>query len=426
MESIFLFGFFVVLLTLSVPIGYAIGIATSLTLVLFSDISPVMVSQSAIMGIDSFPLMALPFFLLAGNIMSAGGIARRLLDFANILFSAFTGGLAIVTTVSCMFFAAVSGSAIATTAAIGSFMIPAMKEKGYNESFAASLTAASGTIGVIIPPSIPFVIYGVVVGTSIGDLFIAGIIPGILMGCALIFTSYLLAKKYGYKRTGHFPSVREVWVSFKRAIWALLAPVIVLGGIYAGIFTPTEAAVTAVFYSLFVGTFIYKELDLKSLYKNLFDAMFINGITTFMIGFSLAFASYLSIKQIPVTITTFIVSITTNKYILFFLLNVFLLAIGTLIDGIPATIILSPILLPIVTKLGMTPITFGVVLTLNLAIGFITPPYGINLFVASSIGKVSIESMMKYMGYFFTALMFVLFITTYVPATTMFLVNLLK
>lgn len=426
MEAIFLFGSFIVLIVLSVPIGYAVGISTALTLFLFSEIPLVMVTQNAVAGVDSFPLMAIPFFILAGSLMSTGGVAKRLLDFANLIFGFFTGGLAMVTTVSCMFFAAISGSAMATTSAIGTFMIPAMKEKNYDTGFAASLTAAAGTIGVIIPPSIPFVIYGVVVNTSISDLFIAGFIPGVLMGGALLATSYILAKKYDYKGTGHFPKGREVLSAFKEAIWAILAPTIVLGGIYAGVFTPTEAAVIAVVYSGFVGAFIYKELTWKLLYKSLFDTILINGITTFMVGFSMAFAGYLSIQQIPTAIANTIMTITTNKYLLLLIINLFLLAIGCLIDNIPATIILSPILLPIVTKLGMSPITFGVVITMNLAIGFVTPPYGINLFVASAVGKVSIGSMMKYMKFFLAALVIVLMLTTYVPATTMFLVNLLK
>ncbi len=424
MEAIFLFGSFIVLILLSIPIGYAIGIATTLTLFLFTDIPLVMISQNAVAGCDSFPLMAIPFFILAGSLMSTGGVAKRLLDFANLLFGYFTGGLAMVTTVSCMFFAAISGSAMATVSAIGAFMIPAMREKKYDTSFAASLTAAAGTIGVIIPPSIPLVIYGVVAGTSITDLFIAGLIPGILMGVALLGTSYLLARKHGYEGSGDFPTLRDVWISFKKAFWAILAPVIVLGGIYAGVFTPTEAAVVAVIYSTVIGAFIYKELTWKKLYASLFDTIVINGITTFMVGFSMAFAGYLTIQQIPSSIAAAMLEFTSNKYLLLFIINIFLLVVGCLIDNIPATIILSPILLPIVTQLGMSPVTFGVMLTMNLAIGFITPPYGINLFVASAVANVSMGSMMKYMGYFLTALGIVLLIITYHSNTTMYLVNL--
>lgn len=421
-----LFGIFILLILLSVPIGYAIGISTVITLSIFSNIPLVFVSQNAIAGCDSFPLMAIPFFILAGNLMSTGGVARRLLDFASLIFGAITGGLSMVTTVACMFFAAISGSAMATTSAIGSFMIPAMKEKKYDVGFSASIAAAAGTIGVIIPPSIPFVIYGVVCQTSISDLFIAGLIPGILMGVALIIACYILSRKHGYKGTGKWPTFKQIWISFKDAIWALLAPVIVLGGIYSGVFTPTEAAVISVVYSFIIGVFVYKELDMKGVYKALYDTIVINGITTFMVGFSMAFAGYLSLQQIPAAIAGTLLGITHNKILLLIIINLFLLGIGCLIDNIPATIILSPILLPIVTQLGMSPITFGVMITMNLAIGFITPPYGIDLFVAAAVANISIGRMMKDMVWFILALVIVLAIITYVPASTMFLVNALK
>ncbi|MGE5632282.1 MAG: TRAP transporter large permease [Caulobacteraceae bacterium] len=426
MEALVLFGSFFLLIFLSVPIGFAIGVATLLALTIFTDIPLVLVTQNAVAGVDSFPLMAIPFFILAGNLMSTGGVAKRLLDFANLCFGAITGGLSMVTTVACMFFAAISGSAVATTSAIGSFMIPAMKEKKYDVGFSASIAAAAGTIGVIIPPSIPFVIYGVVVGVSISDLFIAGFIPGILMGVCLLVACYFMSKKHGYKGTGHWPTAREIWTSFKSAIWALLAPGIVLGGIYSGIFTPTEAAVVAVVYSLIIGVFVYKELDAKGLYKALYDTIVINGVTTFMVGFSMAFASYLTLQQIPAAITNVLLGITDNKFILLAIINIFLLMVGCLIDNIPATIILSPILLPIVVKLGMSPITFGIMLTMNLAIGFVTPPYGINLFVASAVANISMGRMMKYMVWFLLALLVALALTTYVPATTMFMLDVLK
>jgi C4-dicarboxylate transporter DctM subunit len=331
-----------------------------------------------------------------------------------------------VTTIVCMFFAAISGSAMATTSAIGSFMIPAMKDKGYDKGFSAALAAAAGTIGVIIPPSIPLVIYGVVTGTSVSDLFIAGLFPGLLMGLILIITCYFLSKKNGYTAADSWPTWRQVWVAFKSAIWALLAPVFVLGGIYAGVFTPTEAAVIAVVYSLLVGMFIYKELDMKGIYKALYDTIVINGVTTFMVGFSMAFAGYLSIQGLPEQIASTLLRISDSPFILFLIINLFLLILGCLIDNIPATIILSPILLPVVTALGMSPVTFGVMLTMNLAIGFVTPPYGINLFVAMAVGNLKMGEMMKYMWWFFGALCLALAITTYVPALTLALVNWLR
>ncbi len=419
MESLVLFGSFFLLLLLTVPIGYSIGIATLITLVTLSDIPLVMIAQNAIAGVDSFPLLAIPFFMLAGNLMSGGGIAKRILDFAEKCVGFVTGGLAMVTTITCMFFAAISGSAVATTSAVGTFMIPAMKDKGYDEAFSASLAAAAGTIGVIIPPSIPFVIYGVVTSTSIIDLFKAGVLPGILMGMALMVTSYIISKKHGYVGTPQRATVKEIWASFKEAIWALLSPVIILGGIYSGYFTPTEAAVISVVYSIIVGKFVYKELDNKAFYKAFKDTIVINGATTFMVGLSMAFAAYLSLQQIPTTIAAAITSVTSNKILLLFMINLFLLLVGTLIDNIPATIILSPILLPVVKEFGMSPVTFGIMLTMNLTIGFVTPPYGINLFVASAISNISIGRMMRFMKYLILALLIVLALVTYFPPTTM-------
>ena len=390
MSAIVLFGTFLILLLLSVPIGYAIGISSLAGIYFFSDIPLEIIAQKVITGIDSFPLLAIPFFMLAGNLMSSGGIAKRLVNFFDSLIGHVTGGLGIVTVVVCMFFAAISGSAVATVSAVGAFMIPEMVEHGYDKKFSAALTAAAGTIGVVIPPSIPFVIYGVVSGTSITDLFTAGFLPGIMMGLALILVCYLVSKKHGYKGKGSRSSLKEIGKSFKEAIWAILSPVIILGGIYSGFFTPTEAAVVSVVYSFIIGTFVYKELSLKGAYKAFKDAVVVNGSTTFMVGFSTVFAAFLTIAQIPNMIAEGITGLTSNKFLILLIINLLLLVIGMFVDNIPATIILTPILLPICTSFGMNPVTFGIMLTMNLAIGFCSPPYGINLFVASSISKVSI------------------------------------
>ena len=417
-----LFLTFFILLILMVPIGYSIGIATLFTILVCGDgtIPLLMITQKSITGVDSFPLMAVPFFMLAGNLMSGGGIAKRILNFFDTFMGFIAGGLSMVTTVTCMFFAAISGSAIATTSAVGAFMIPAMKDKGYAEGFSASICAAAGTIGVIIPPSVPFVIYGVAPGTSITDLFKAGIIPGLAMGVALMIVCYIMAKKYGFKGETKKFSFKAVVKSFVDAIWALLSPVIILGGIYSGKFTPTEAAVISVVYSYIVGRFVYKALDSKGVYKALRDTIVINGSTTFMVGLSSAFAAYLSLTGIPRTLAAALIGVTDNKIILLILINIFLLVIGCLVDNIPATIILAPILLPVVEALGMSPVTFGIMLTMNLAIGFCTPPYGIDLFVASAISGVSIGKMMKFMLWFIFSLLVVLMLVTYRPAFTMF------
>ncbi len=425
MQAIILFASFFILLILAVPIGYSIGIATLIALVFGGDgsIPLLMIAQKAITGCDSFPLMAVPFFMLAGNLMSGGGIAKRILDFFDTFMGFITGGLSMVTTITCMFFAAISGSAMATTSAVGSFMIPAMKEHGYDEGFSAGICAAAGTIGVIIPPSIPFVIYGVATGTSITDLFKAGLLPGVAMGIALMICCYIISKKEGFKGETKQFSLKAVWVSFREAFWALLSPIIILGGIYSGYFTPTEAAVISVVYSYIVGTFVYHELDMKGAYKALKNTIVVNGATTFMVGLSSAFAAYLSLAGIPRQIAAAMLGITSNRILLLVIINVFLLVVGCLVDNIPATIILAPILLPVVTSLGMSPITFGIMLTMNLAIGFCTPPYGIDLFVASAISGVSIGKMMKYMVWFIVALLIVLAMVTYWPAFTMFVMG---
>ena len=286
MEAVFLFGLFIILLMLSVPIGYAIGMVTLVTMLHYTSMPTLMIAQNSVAGVDSFPLLAIPFFMLAGNLMSGGGIARRLVNFFECFIGHITGGLGMVTIVVCMFFAAISGSAVATVSAVGAFMIPQMVEHGYSKPFSAALTAAAGTIGVIIPPSVPFVIYGVVSGASITGLFTAGFLPGVLMGVALMIVCFIVSKKRGYKGSSNPPSLSQIWSTFKDAIWAILSPVIILGGIYSGKFTPTEAAVVSVVYSYIVGRFVSRELDGSSTYKALKAAIVVNGATTFMVGLS--------------------------------------------------------------------------------------------------------------------------------------------
>jgi C4-dicarboxylate transporter DctM subunit len=421
MEMAILFGSMLVLIIIGMPIGYAVGVATVLTIVTSSSIPLTMVAQLSISGVNSFPLMAIPFFILAGLLMTHGGIAKRLIMFFDVFVGRITGGLGMVAIVTSMFFGAITGSAMATASAVGSFMLPEMTKRKYDVSFSSSLVAAAGTIGIIIPPSIPFVIYGVVTSTSIGDLFIAGIIPGILMGVALMITCYIIARKRGYRGSETRYTFKTAWSNISSAFLALLSPVIVLGGIYSGIFTPTEAAVVSVVYSLVIGLFVYKELNPKNIYRALYDTMVINGITVFMVGLSSGFAAYLSISQIPVKIAKGILTLSDNPIIILLIINFFLLIVGCLIDNIPATIILSPILLPVVVQCGLTPITFGVVLTLNLAIGFCTPPYGPNLFVIAAIAKVPVASLFKTIIPFILSLIVVLLLVTYVPWITMVL-----
>lgn len=387
-----------------------------------TDIDTVMVAQTAFASLDSFTLMAIPFFMLAGNFMRYGGISKRLLDLADHIIGFVTGGLGAVTTLTCMFFAAISGSGPATVSAIGSFMMPAMKEKGYDPGYSAALTAAAGTIGVVIPPSIPFVIYGVVTGTSIGSLFLAGIIPGILMGLALMVTNYRTAKKNGWLGSGQRPKLRSVGKATKNAFWALMSPVIILGGIYGGIFTPTEAAAVSCVYTFVIGKFVYKELDMKKLMDCLKDTVLLAGATSFMIGLSSGFAFLLTMKQVPNTVAEALLSVSDNKIVILLIINVFLLIIGCFIDNISSCTILAPILLPVVVALGVDPIHFGIIMTMNLAIGFITPPYGANLFIASAVGNTPMESIIKRVWPLILTITVVLILTTFIPGLSMLLV----
>src|SRR5699024_5157784 len=282
-----------------------------------------------------------------------------------------------VTVLASMFFAAISGSGPATVAAIGSFMIPAMKEKNYGSGFAAAITASAGSMGVLIPPSIPFVMYGVVGTVSIGSMFLAGIIPGIILGLSLMLISYFVAKKEGYAGTGEIPTFKDVLKALNEAKLALLIPVIILGGIYAGLFSPTESAAVAAAYALFVGVFIYKEMNLRDLYEAFSSAALTSATTVIIIGFSISFAYLMTRERIPVIIADFIVSISDNPIIIILIINLFLLIVGMFIDTISAIVILTPILLPVVTNIGMDPIHFGIILVMNLAIGFVTPPLGV-------------------------------------------------
>ncbi len=426
MDILLLIGLLFLFLSISVPIGISLGLSTLITMVVSGSVPTILIAQSTFTGIDSFPLLAIPFFMLAGTLMSYGGISKRIVNFAESLIGWVTGGLAMVTVLACMFFAAVSGSGPATVTAIGSFMIPSMREKKYDGSFATALTAAAGSIGVVIPPSIPFVIYCVVSDQSVLELFVAGIVPGIVIGLALMAISYFTAKKNHYPHVERNYGFKDVAVSFKNAFWALLVPVIILGGIYGGLFTPTEAAVVGVVYALFVGKFIYKELDAKTIRAAFMDALVVNGATNFMLGLSAAFATYLTMEEVPVRIGEWILTISSKPWVILLLVDMLLLAVGCFIDNISSMIILTPIFLPVMRQIGIDPIHFGLFMTVALAIGFITPPYGANLFVASAVSGEKMSSLSRSIMPFVAVMVLCLLLFTYVPSVSMALVHMLR
>jgi C4-dicarboxylate transporter DctM subunit len=426
MDIALLLGLLMLLLVLSVPIGIALGVSTAITLVLTSPIPLTMMAQACFTGLDSFPLLAIPFFMLAGSLMGYGGISKRLVNFAESLVNFMVGGLAMVTVVACMFFAAISGSGPATVSAIGSFMIPSMKEKKYPGPFAAALTAAAGSIGVIIPPSIPFVIYCVISGASVGELFIAGIIPGIIIGISLMGVSYFIAKKENFPKPEIPFSCAHLWKSFKEAIWALIVPVIILGGIYGGIFTPTEAAVVGSVYALLVGKFIYGELNYATTKAAFIDTLTINGATSFILGLSISFATYLTMENIPIKIGNWIISVSGSPFIILLLINAMLLVVGCFVDNISSMIVLTPIFLPVMTKIGVDPIHFGLFMTVALAIGFVTPPYGANLFVASAVSGEKMSDISRRVAPLVAVMVFDLLLFTFIPELSMGLVKYMR
>ncbi|MFC4323649.1 TRAP transporter large permease [Litchfieldia salsa] len=424
MTAAVLFGSFAILLFLSVPIGISIGLATLITIFYSGSLPVEFLAKELITSVDSFPLMAVPFFILAGEIMGKGGISERLFKVANSIVGNKTGGFAIATIITCMFFAAISGSGPATVAAIGGIMIPAMVRNGYDKKFATVTVAAAGSIGVIIPPSIPMVIYGVVGNASIGDLFIAGIVPGILVGLSMIIWAYYYSKKKGYKGLDEPTSIIKILQAVWDAKWALLIPIIILGGIYGGIFTPTEAAVIAVVYGLFAGLVLYRELSIKDIPKILADSALTTATVLIIVGTATAFGRFLTIEQIPTKVANGMLSISDNPLVIILLITLLLLIVGTFMDTLAAIIILTPILLPIGLQLGYDPIHFGIIMIVNLAIGFITPPLGVNLFVASGISGLSIETLSKAVIPFFFAMLITLLFVTFIPQISMFLVNL--
>ena len=418
-----LFGYFIVLCAIGVPVAISLGLSTLATIICADTLPIEYMAQVAFTSIDSFPIMAIPFFIAAGVFMGAGGLSHRLLSLADEIVGGTYGGIGLTAIVTCMFFGAISGSGPATVAAIGTLTIPAMTERGYDKMFAAAVVASAGAIGVMIPPSNPFVVYGVAGQASVGKLFLAGITPGILTGLVLMLVAYCIAKKNGWRGA---PRQRNL-KTLGKAVWvakgALLVPVIVLGGIYGGIMTPTEAAAVAAFYGLLVGLFVYRELTWRSLWSCCLESARTSAIIIMLMAMATIFGNVMTLEQVPERIASAILSFTENKIAILLLINLLLLWVGTFMEALAAIVILTPILLPLVLKVGVDPIHFGVIMVVNLAIGFVTPPVGVNLFVASGITKVKIEQVSRAAVPFLIAMLVVLGFVTFVPEISLFLID---
>ncbi|MCX7786420.1 MAG: TRAP transporter large permease [Spirochaetes bacterium] len=415
-----LFLFFI----LNIPIAVALGLA-SMVAVLVSGMPLTVLIQRMVTSNDSFPLMAIPFFMLAGTIMTYGGVSKRLVAFADSIVGWMTGGLGLVSSLSGMFFSAISGSSAATTAAVGTVLFPEMEKRKYDRTFSAAILAAAGETGIIIPPSVVMVVYGVIAGCSIGDLFLGGFGPGILMGTSMCFLIYFASKKRGY--TGNpFTGFKNVLKSFWGALWGLLMPLIILGGIYGGIFTPTEAAAIAVVYGLIVGFFVYKDLKVSHLPKIFEKSIVATAVVMLIMNTAGLFSWLITREQIPVMLANYFVSISRSSLAFLMLVNVLLLIAGMFLNASAAVTILAPILVPIATSFGIDPVFFGVLMTCNLAIGCLTPPVGVDLFVASTISGVSMAKISKAIIPFILILVLDLILITYIPEITMWLPSILK
>ncbi len=415
-----LFGSFGLLLFMGAPITLALGVA-SMAALYFLGNDLVYLVQVAYTSVDSFPIMALPAFILAGALMEYAGISKRLVQVAEAIAGPATGGLASATVLACLFFGAISGSGPATTAAVGMLMIPAMIRRGYDKGYASAITASSGGLGVVIPPSIPMVIYGVSGNQSIAKLFIAGFIPGLLIAGTLMLVNHQRCRKRGYRGSGHTWSGKDILKALREGFWSLMAPMVILGGIYSGFFTPTEAAVVAIFYTLFVGIFIHKELRWEGGAKSLEACTWLTGRVLLIMFTARAFGRLLVQYRIPEIVANALLAMTSNVYLILALIIIFLIFVGMFMETLATIMILTPVLLPVMTQLGVDPIHFGIILVCCCEIGFETPPLGENLFIASGIANTSIEDISLQAIPFSIVQILAVFVIAYVPQISLWL-----
>lgn len=409
---------------IGVPIAFSLGIV-SVTEILVDELPITVVIQKMFTGVDSIALTAIPLFILSGNIMYRGGMSRRIVNFAELLLGHLPSGLAIVSVFACMFFAAITGSAIAATAAIGGILIPLMVDKGYDKEFCAPLLACGGSIGPIIPPSIPLLVYGTLANVSVGKLFIGGIMPGLLMGLVLMVYCVYVGKRRNYIGNEKRAPLKDVLSAGKDATVALLMPVIIIGGIMSGIFTPTESAAIAVVYSVVVGKFVYNELTIKDAWETLVESAKSTGQVLMVVAFASLFTWVITINNIPQEIGEILIDVADNKYVLLMIINIILLIAGTFIDTTSAIVIFTPLFLPLVQTFDINLIHFGLVMAVNLTIGMCTPPLGVCLFVSGSIARVSLKEQFRDLMPMIGTLIIVLLLVTYIPNITLLLVDLL-
>lgn len=419
------FGILIVLMIIKVPISFALGISALGGVLIAGGLPIMVVVQRMFYGLDSFTFLAVPLFILAGNLMAMGGVTQDLMNLSNVMVGWMKGGLAYVNIVASMIFAGITGTASSDTSSIGGILIPTMIKRGYDKDFTVAVTATSSTIGIMIPPSIPLVLYGIASSTSIGKLFLGGVVPGLLVGFALMVVSGVLAHKRNYPAEVRV-SVKESFIVFIKSIPALMTVVIIIGGIITGIFTPTEAAGIACLYTFLLGVFYYKEMKFKDLPKLIYDSSKTMGIVALMIASANALGWFFTSQGIPRMIAAKILSMTDSKILILMMVNVLLLFVGMWMDLAPAVTLFTPILLPVVTSVGIDPVHFGIIMVVNLAIGLFTPPVGVCLFLACGIAKISITDTIKAFIPFFVAMISILLLITYVPEISMFLPSLMS
>lgn len=417
-----LFVSFLIALLIGMPVALALAVSSAIYLYL-AGIPLVVIPQKMFAGMDSFVLLCIPGFILAGNLMNGGGITERIIRFANALVGHVRGGLGLANVTGSMIFAGISGTAVAEAASIGAVMIPGMSKVGYDRAFAAALTAAASTVGPIIPPSVPMIIVGTLTGLSVGRMFLAGAVPGLLLGLGMMITCYVLAVRRGYPREP-WPGLRELFRGFAGAVWALLMTFIILFGIVGGVFTPTEAAVVSAIYAFVIGLFVYKGFGLRDVPRIVIDSAISAATLILLVGFANVFGWILTAERVPQAIAAGVLGITENKYVVILLINLLLLFVGMFMETIAALIILFPPLLAVATQVGIDPVHFGIFAVLNLMLGLTTPPVGVCLFVAANIAKISLSEISVAIWPFLVCNLIVLLLVSYIPAISLWLPNL--